>query len=224
MQKELVLQFPKRKEVSLTLLSAITHSQSFRGYHNASLLQGPRVSLTVAPFLGAPRRWSVSSSTRWSRIWLGTGPGPYLILWPFLVSWSRGMGVQRVGTPVRKRIQNTVRWHASLFVLGFLAPAQLSHQSGGSRGWCGWNFTGASRSVAKTSTWETTHHTRRVGELRFITLAGPEELTLQALSPKQRGYRVFYTRTGMIKQVCGFPRAREIAKSRKRVSEISSSS
>ena len=48
--------------------------------------------------------------------------------------------------------------------------------------------------VAETSTRETKHHTRRVGELRFITLAGPEELTLQALSPEQRGYRVFIDR------------------------------
>ena len=38
---------------------------------------------------------------------------------------------------------------------------------------------------------ETKHHTWRAGELRFITLAGPEELTLLALSPEQRGYRVF---------------------------------
>ena len=45
--------------------------------------------------------------------------------------------------------------------------------------------------VAETSTQETKHHTQRVGELRFIMLAGPEELTLQALSPEQRGYRVF---------------------------------
>ena len=33
-------------------------------------------------------------------------------------------------------------------------------------------------SVAKTSTQEIKHHTWRVGEFRFITLAGPEELTL----------------------------------------------
>ena len=51
----------------------------------------------------------------------------------------------------------------------------------------------------------------------------PEELTLQALSPEQRGYRVFYTRTGMIKQVCEFAGARAIAKSRTKVSETSSS-
>ena len=46
--------------------------------------------------------------------------------------------------------------------------------------------------VAETSTQE--YHTWRVGELRFITPAGPEELILQALSPKQRDYRVFIDR------------------------------
>ena len=45
--------------------------------------------------------------------------------------------------------------------------------------------------VAETTTRKTKHHTRRVGELRFIMPAGPEELTLQALSPEQRGYRIF---------------------------------
>ena len=41
---------------------------------------------------------------------------------------------------------------------------------------------------------ETKHHstfTRRVGELRFIMPAGPKELTLSALNPEQRGYKVF---------------------------------
>ena len=37
---------------------------------------------------------------------------------------------------------------------------------------------------------ETKHHAWRVGELRFITPPGPEELTLQAQSPAQRGYEV----------------------------------
>ena len=53
------------------------------------------------------------------------------------------------------------------------------------------DFHEPAHSVAETNNGESKHHTRRVGELRFITLAGPEELTLQALSPKQRGYRVF---------------------------------
>ena len=48
--------------------------------------------------------------------------------------------------------------------------------------------------AAETSTLETKHRTQRVGELRFITLAGPEELTLQPLSHKQKGYRVFLYR------------------------------
>ena len=45
--------------------------------------------------------------------------------------------------------------------------------------------------VAETSIPEIKHHTQRVGEIRFITLAAPEELTLQALSPD---YRVFIDR------------------------------
>ena len=48
--------------------------------------------------------------------------------------------------------------------------------------------------VAETSTRETKHHTQRVGELRFIMLAVPEQLTLQVLSPEQRNYRVFIDR------------------------------
>lgn len=48
--------------------------------------------------------------------------------------------------------------------------------------------------VAETSTKETKHHTRRVGELGFIMPAGPEELTLQALSTEQRDYIVFIDR------------------------------
>ena len=54
-----------------------------------------------------------------------------------------------------------------------------------------WIFIG---SVAETSAQETKQYTRRVGELRFITPAGPEKLTLQALSPEQRDYRVFIYR------------------------------
>ena len=48
--------------------------------------------------------------------------------------------------------------------------------------------------VAETSDQETKHHTQRVGELRFTTEAGPEELTLQALSLEQMGYKVFIDR------------------------------
>ena len=88
-----------------------------------------------------------------------------------------------------------------MFVSGPSSPTQPSHQSGSSKGWHGWNLTGASRNVAETSAGETKPHTRSVGALRFITPVGTEELTLQALSPKQRGYRVFI-HAGMIKQVC----------------------
>ena len=52
----------------------------------------------------------------------------------------------------------------------------------------------APQNVAETSTRETKHHARRVGELRFIMPVDPKELTVQALSPKQGGYRVFIGR------------------------------
>ena len=101
------------------------HSQSFRGYHNASLLRSPQVSLTVAAFLGAPRRGQ-SSACR-GRTWLGPGPGaspdpvaiPGELVHPSNES-SLGSAVQRIGTPVWKRTQSTVRWHTSPFVSGFL--------------------------------------------------------------------------------------------------------
>ena len=147
MQKELVLQFPKRK-LSHSIQSAIMHSQSHRGYHNASLLPSPQFSLSDAPFLAAPRRWSASSSTHWGKIWLGTGPGPYLIRWPLLVSWSvppmsptgarlsresehqseRELGIPSGGTP-------------PCLSRDSFAPARPRHQSSSSRGWHGWGIS-----------------------------------------------------------------------------------
>ena len=74
--------------------------------------------------------------------------------------------------------------------------------------------------VAETSVQETKHHARRVGELRFIMPAGPEALTLQTLSPEHRGYRAFIHGQA---RLSGFAGAGVIAKSRTRMSEISSS-
>ena len=174
------------------------HTQSVRGYHNTSIFLSPQVSLSDAPFLGVPRRWSVCSSTHWGRNWLGTGPGT--LLDPVTIpgelvrpSNESGQGsASRVRTPVLwKRTQNTIRWHTFSFISGPLWP---SHQSSGSRGQCRWNLSGASRNVAETSTRETKHHTRRIGELRFITLVDPEELTLQGLSPEQRSYSFYMDR------------------------------
>ena len=157
--------------------------------HNASLLLSPG-----SPYLMLPP-WECQGGDQSPLLPAGVGldwelaPRPYL--WPFLVSWSvppmslvraqparesehqseRELGVPLGGTP------------PSLSRDSF-APARPNHQSGSSRGRHGWNLAGASRNVAETSTQETKHHTRRVGELGFITLVGPEKLTLQALSPK----------------------------------------
>ena len=87
--------------------------------------------LSDAPFLGAPRRWSASSSTHWGRTWLGDWPQalPDTAATPGkLVCASsesdRGSAVQRVRTPVWKRTRSTVRWHTSLFVSGLLRSSQ----------------------------------------------------------------------------------------------------
>ena len=153
------------------------HSQSFRGYHNASLLQSPQVSLTVAAFLGAPSRLSVTMPS-FSRVW-------------------SGLAVRRVGQNTGPK-ENPEYHQVACVLVGLgvpsFQPGWATHQSGGSTGWRAWNLAGASRNVAETGNRETKHHTRRVGELRFIMLAGPEELTLQALSPEQRGYKVFIDR------------------------------
>ena len=103
------------------------HTQSLRGYHNTSLFPSPQVSLFDIPFLGAPKRWSVSSFTCWSRTWLGIGPGalPDLVAVPgeFVCPANesgQGMAIRRVRAPVWKRTQNTIRWYASSFILGLL--------------------------------------------------------------------------------------------------------
>ena len=86
--------------------------------------------------------------------------------------------VQRVRMPVQKKTWSPSGGLPLRLSRGSSAPTQPGHQSSSSRGQCGWNLAGASRNVAETSTQETNHHTWRVGELRFITLVGPEELTL----------------------------------------------
>ena len=198
------------KNFPWSVQSVITHSQSFRGYHNASLLLSPQVSLTLTPFLGALRRsavkipsfswvpsspylmlpsWELQGGDQSPLLPVGVGPdwglapGPYLILWPFLVSWSirpmSPVGAQPSGESEHwsKREPRIPSGGApSCSSQGPFTPARLSRQSSGSRGQHGWNLAGASRNVAETSTWEIKHHTWRVGECKFIMLAGPEEL------------------------------------------------
>ena len=55
-EKRIGFAVTKKKNFSHSIQLSVTHSQSFRGYYNASLLPSPQVSLTVEHFLGAPRR------------------------------------------------------------------------------------------------------------------------------------------------------------------------
>ena len=130
----------------------------------------PFSQVSISPYLMSPS-WELQGGDQ-SLLPVGVGtdwglaPGPYLILWPFLVSWSvppvspfgarpsgelghqseREPGIPSGGMPP----------HSSW---GSFAPAQPSHQSGGSRGRHGWNLAGASRNVAETTNQETKHHT-----------------------------------------------------------------
>ena len=200
MQKELALQFQKEKFLSLRSISNYTHtviqrlsqclpspeSPEFLNCcslprsskevisHSASLLLSPQFSLSDAPFLGAPRRWSVFS-THWGKTWLDTSPValpdpaaiPGELFCPSNES-SQGLAIWKVWTLVWKRTRNTIRWHDSSSQ-GSFTPAWPNHQSDSSGGRHGWNLAGASRNVAETSNQESKHHTQRVGEVRLIT-------------------------------------------------------
>ena len=198
MQKELVLHFPKKKKFSHSVQSAITHSQSFRGYHNASLLLSPQVSLRVAPFLGAPRRWSVSSSTHWGRTWLGTGPralpDPVTIPGESVRpsnEYSWGLAIRRVRTLVRKRTKNAVSGVHPHSSRGSFAPAQPSHQFHGSRGWHGWNLTRVLQKpvIKKPGT--------TLGDLgNLVYYAGrPRGINTPSSEPQTKGLQSFYRQT-----------------------------
>ena len=105
------------------------------------LFPSPQVSLSDAPFLGAQGGNQSPLLPIGIGSCLGQAPGPYLILWAFLVSWSvplmspvgaqlsresvhwseRELGIPSGGAPPRSS-------------LGSSALTGLSHQSGGSRG------------------------------------------------------------------------------------------
>ena len=135
--------------------------------------------------------WELQGGNPSPLLSVGVGPdwglalGPYLILWPLLVSWSVPQ-MSPVRAPPTRDLEHWSKREPkipsggmpSCLSCGSFAPAWLSHQSKGSRGQHVWNLTGAPRNIAETSHQETKHHTWRVGELRLITPEGPEELTL----------------------------------------------
>ena len=154
----------KNKNFSHFIQSAITHSQSFRGNHNASFLPSPQFSLSDAPLLGA------QGGDQSPLLPVGVGPhrglalGLYLILWPFLVSWSVPPMSPVGAWPSRESEHWSIRepgipsggMRPPSSQGSFTAP-RLSQQSSDSRGRCCWNLGGASRNVVETSTRETKH-------------------------------------------------------------------
>ena len=213
MQKRIGFAVFKKKLFSHSIQSTIMHSQSFRGYHSASLLLSPQVSLTiarflgaprrlsvnaflllspqvsltVAPFLGAPRRWSVSSSTRWGRTWLGTGPGAFrdpVAIPGELVCLSKEPGWGLFG--------KWERW--SEREPGMPSGGTPPPPSWGSftRAWlrhqAQGNRTGASRNVA-----ETKHHARRIWRTQVYHAGGPKGVDALSFEPQTKGLQFLYT-------------------------------
>ena len=152
--------------------------------------------------------------------------GLTLPLWPFLVSWSvplmsRGSAVQRVGTLVWKRTQNTVRWHTSSFVLGLLCSDLAKPPV--------WRLKGLESCWGLQKCCRNQYSRNQTPDLeswrtQVYYTGGPRRVNTPSSEPPTKGLQSFYTWTGTIKWVCGFAGPRAIAKSRTRVSEISSSS
>ena len=198
MQKRIGFAVFKKKLFSHSIQSTIMHSQSFRGYHSASLLLSPQVSLTIARFLGAPRRLSVNAflllspqvsltvapflgaPRRYQSPLLpaGVGPdwglalGPSVILWPFPVSWSVSPRSQ-VGACSESGnvgLKENLECHQVAHLL--LPPGVPSLELD-----CATRLKGIAlgppEMLQKPST-----TLGEFGELRFIMQAGPKELTL----------------------------------------------
>ena len=130
-----------QKEKFLSLCSISHHALTIiRGYHNAFLTLSPQVSLSDAPFLGAQGGDQSPLPPTGVGSCLGIGLGPYLILWPFLVSWSvppvSTVGARPSGESERrsKREPGIPSGGAPPpSSQGSFTPARPSHQSGASR-------------------------------------------------------------------------------------------
>ena len=166
-------------------------------------LRSPQFSPSDAPFWGAQGGDQSPLLPVGVSSCLGTGPGalPYPVTIPGeLVCHSNesswGSAVQSAGTLVQKRTWNTVRWHASSLIFGFLHSSMAEPAVWRLKGpaWlesC-WGLQKCCRNQYSRN--QAPH--LESWRIRFIMLAGPEELTVQALSPEQRDYRVLIDCSG----------------------------
>ena len=132
-----------------------------------------------------------------------------------------GSAVQRVRTPVQKRTCNTVEWCSSSFISGLLHsnPAEPPFQLLKALAWLEsrWGLQKCCRNqylrnqAPHLESWRT----------QVYYAGGPRRVNTPSSEHQTKGLQSFYTWTKMIKRVC---RGWAIAKSRTRVSAISSSS
>ena len=148
---------------------------------------------------------------------MGTSPGasPYPVAIPGELicssnEFSWGSVIRRVGTPVGKRTQNTIRWRASSFVSGFLHSSlakppvrQLKRQAWLESLWglqkCCRNQYSRNKAPHSES-WRT----------QVYYASGPRGIKTLSSEPRTKGLQSFYTWTGMIKRVYGFAGAGQL--------------
>ena len=132
-----------------------------------------------------------------------------------------GSAVQRVRTPVQKRTCNTVEWCSSSFISGLLHsnPAEPQFQLLKALAWLESRW-GLQKCCRNQYSRNQSPHLESWRTQVYYT-SGPRGVNTPSSEHQTKGLQSFYTWTKMIKRVC---RGWAIAKSRTRVSAISSSS
>ena len=148
---------------------------------------------------------------------MGTSPGasPYPVAIPGEMvrpsnEYGWGSAIRRVRTLVQKRTQNTIRWHTSSFLSGFLhsspakppvwwlkGPAWLESLWGLQK--CCRNQYSRNKAPHSES-WRT----------QVYYASGPRGIKTLSSEPRTKGLQSFYTWTGMIKRVYGFAGAGQL--------------
>ena len=159
---------------------------TFTSFSQQSCIYNHSEVITIPSFSQVPRSpylilrsWELQGGDQSPLLPIGVGldwgltPGSYLILWPFLVSWSvppmrlvraRPSGESECWSEGEPRIPSGgMLLHLSW---GSCALTQPSYQSGGSRGQHSWNFAEASRKCCRNQ------HLRNEAPLKELENSG----------------------------------------------------
>ena len=225
------LRLPSLRTVDLTVTSF--NQQSSIHNHSEVITIPPFSGVPGSPYLILPS-WELQGGDQSPLLpdrvgfpaW-GWALGFYLLLWPILVSWS-GPPVSLVrAQPSRESERRSKRepripsdgapprssWGSSAEppVLRLKGLAWLESH---------WGLQNCFRNQCSRNQAPHSESWR----IQVYYAGGSRGVNNPSSEPQTQGLQSFYTWTGMVEQVCGLARARAIAKSRTKVSEISSSS